>query len=312
MRKRLVFVVAGVVAAAAAVAVFAGGGDIFGDPPRPPDDASLPPAPTLPPGGDCPYGPIGFQGRIACIPPGASAGGSPLNEYPPDLPSGTLLPPEYSLIRRGGSFITYTTGQVLEWNVAPGDEADFVPLRDVFGIPEGVPFIPPPGPLVGDACPYGAIAFRGVVSCLPQRTEHSFAVSSAACRRGRSTFSLRCKTPLRFLRTLGRQSIPYSAEAPWSGIATRTASWSGMSRRRTRRTSLRCATCCTGREAVAAAGPGVGSGADACDIVRPRECRRRSLQLPGGTGGLAGISLRSEHMGYVAVDRRWWSHWLVL
>jgi len=175
MRKRLVFVVAGVVAAAAAVAVFAGGGDIFGDPPRPPDDASLPPAPTLPPGGDCPYGPIGFQGRIACIPPGASAGGSPLNEYPPDLPSGTLLPPEYSLIRRGGSFITYTTGQVLEWNVAPGDEADFVPLRDVFGIPEGVPFIPPPGPLVGDACPYGAIAFRGVVSCLPQRTEHFLA-----------------------------------------------------------------------------------------------------------------------------------------
>jgi len=184
MRKRLVFVVAGVVAAAAAVAVFAGGGDIFGDPSPPPDDTSLPPAPTLPPGADCPYGPIGFQGHITCLPQGASEGAI-INEIPADVPPDVLRPPHIKfLIRRGKSVITYVQEssrvQLLEFNVAPEDEADFAGVREIFGVPQGVPFVPLVAPLPDGACPYGALAFRGIVGCLPPGAQHLLATDVAS------------------------------------------------------------------------------------------------------------------------------------
>ncbi|MDO8617103.1 MAG: hypothetical protein Q7T33_15440 [Dehalococcoidia bacterium] len=115
-----------------------------GTPPPPSPPAASPGADTAPPGVEINQPPVGpggvpieqipfpyvrIRGKVIAMPDGARLGtvfaeAGPLT--PPNAPT------QWNYITRGKSIVTFTSSNVLEWSVAPEDEADFRPLKAAF------------------------------------------------------------------------------------------------------------------------------------------------------------------------------------
>ncbi len=189
----------------------------------------------------CP--PIQFQGRAACLPPGASLH-SVIGEGVPGTVGDPLHPKDYTYIKQGSSIVKWAD-KLLEYTVLPQDEPDFRALRELF-LPGGAAPPPPPYPyncryvVVGEAAeclPLDSALMEGCVpisfqdrsACLPPGIEGdieytvsdnptTYTYTSSVIRRGNSVIKYYDEPVTDTLDTLLEYTVAPEDEADFRGL----------------------------------------------------------------------------------------------